>query len=67
LAWTLFQPGKVDLGGSFDACVLGAGKLPDLRQLEAFEIGESEAGIGATNIGNESAGARVCGFLIGGW
>ena len=61
-AWTLFQPGKIDLGGSFDACVLGAGKLPDLRQLEGFEIGESEAGIGAADIGNEGAGARVCGF-----
>ena len=61
-AWTLFQPGKIDLGGSFDACMLGAGKLPDLRQLEGFEIGESEAGIGAADIGNEGAGARVCGF-----
>src|SRR5262247_759225 len=40
LAWALFQPGKIDLGGSFDAVVLGAGKLPDLRDLEGFEIDE---------------------------
>src|SRR5262245_21920593 len=39
-AWALFQPGKIDLGGSFDAVVLGAGKLPDLRDLEGFEIDE---------------------------
>src|SRR6478672_3029194 len=57
--WTLFQPGKIDLGGSFDACVLGTGKLPDLRQIEGLEIGESEAGVGAADIGNEGAGARV--------
>ena len=67
-AWTLFQAVEIDLGGSFDACMLGAGKLPDLGQLEGFEIGESEAGVGAADIGDEGAGARVCGFpIIGGW
>jgi hypothetical protein len=50
------------LGGAFDARVLGTEKLPDLRELEGFEVGQGEAGIGAANIGNEGAGSRVRGF-----
>jgi len=68
LAWGLFQPRKVELGSAFDARVLGTEKLPDLRELEGFEIGQGEAGIGSANIGNEALAAGLSGFaIIAGW